>query len=78
MVISKEHNHMSRESDHLASSELEIAGDKRRVTNVPRLLPPAYVKMSLLKIKYCCWKLCGASGVIARKCKALLEVKFLF
>lgn len=43
------------------SLQLKITGDRRRVTNVPPLLPPVSVKMSLLKIKAA---LCGENSVV--------------
>lgn len=57
--------------------QLKITGDKRRVTNVPPLPPPVSVKMSLLKIKHCCRRLCRENSVVVRKCKTLLEAKFV-
>lgn len=51
-VISKERDHMSRESDHLAlAAARNRRGSRRRVTNVPPLPLPVSVKMSLFKEK---------------------------
>lgn len=57
--------------------QLKITGDKRRVTNVPPLPPPVSVKMSLLKIKHCCRRLCRENSAVERKCKTLSEAKFV-
>lgn len=78
MVISKEHNHMSRESDHLACSAAKNRRGREETDECLSASAARQCQDVSFKNKTCCQKLYIANSVIARKCKALLKEKFLF